>query len=155
MDIQKYQSDREQDLQTFKSEYDDLKALYINFLTQSIHDPSKVEQVLEVNKSLTDLVNQFISDSQTKFDTTTIQDLTNDIINYQKEYEEIKNSQKKSQTLKLILNKENEKLQSIQSEFSQYLWILFGCIVILIILIFIAPSTTLPQIQDLQLSTIH
>jgi chromosome segregation ATPase len=155
MDIQKYQSDREQDLQTFKSEYDDLKALYINFLTQSVYDSSKVEQVLEVNKSLTDLVNQFISDSQTKFDTATIEQLTNDIINYQKEYEEIKTSQQKSKTLKIILNKENAKLQSIQSEFSYYLWILFGCIVILIILIFIAPSTTLPQFQDLQPSTIH
>ena len=85
----------------------------------------------------------------------TYYDLTNDIIAYQKEYEEIKTSQKKSQTLKLILNKENEKLQSIQSEFSQYLWVLFGCIIILIILIFIAPSTRPPQLQDLQPSTIH
>jgi len=118
MDIQKYQNDREQDLQTFKSEYADLKAQYINYLTQAVYDSTKVEQVLELNKSLTDLVTQFISQSQNKIDKDVINKLTNDIISYQKEYQEIKNSQGKSKTLIEILNKENEKLDSIQQEFN-------------------------------------
>jgi hypothetical protein len=155
MDIQKYQHDREQDLQTFKTEYDDLKAQYINFLTQAVYDESKIDNVLEINKTLTDLVNTFIGESQTKFNSETLNTLTNDIITYQKEYQEIKNSQKKSQTLKLILNKENVKLQNIQSEFSYYLYILFGCIIFLILLIFIAPSGSLPQLPNFQLSTNH
>jgi hypothetical protein len=155
MDIQKYQTEREQDLQIFKSEYDDLKTQYINHLTEAVYDTSKIQQVLDTNKSLSDLVTKFISETQTKFDTTTLQKLNDEIIAYQKEYQEIQNSQKKAKTLKDILNKENSKLDSIQTEFTQYLWYLFGAILILILLIFIAPSTNLPELPNLQLSTIH
>ena len=153
MDIQKYQNDREQELQTFKSEYADLKAQYINYLTQAVYDSSKVEQVLELNKSLTDLVTQFISQSQNKIDKDVINKLTNDIIAYQKEYQEIKNSQGKSKTLIEVLNKENKKLESIQDEFNTYLWILFGCIITLIILIFTVPSATPQSLSESPLST--
>jgi len=155
MDIQKYQNQREEDLQVFKSEYDDLKTQYINYLTEAVYDTSKIQQVLDTNKSLSDLVTKFISETQTKFDTTTLQKLNDEIIAYQKEYQEIQNSQKKAKTLKDILNKENSKLDSIQTEFTQYLWYLFGAILILILLIFIAPSTNLPELPNLQLSTIH
>jgi len=153
MDIKQYQLNREKDLQTFKSEYDDLKAVYINFLTQAVYDSSKVEQVLDANKSLTDLVQHFISQSRTKFDSETINDLTNQIIEYQKEYKDIKSSNKKTKLFKEILNKENARLVDIQTEFTQYLWFFLAGILILIILIFTTPSGSQPILQDSQLST--
>jgi len=153
MDIQQYQLDRENDFQTFKSQYDELNAQYVNSLTQAVYDSSKVQEVLDLNKSLANLVNQFISESQTKIDTEIIKKLTDDIITYQKEYEEIKNSQGRSKTLISILNKENLKLQSIRDEFTDYLWILFGCIFFLILLIFTVPSTELPTLQVSEPST--
>jgi dGTP triphosphohydrolase len=153
MDIKQYQLNLEKDLQTFKSEYDDLKAVYINFLTQAVYDSSKVEQVLDANKSLTDLVQHFISQSRTKFDSETINDLTNQIIEYQKEYKDIKSSNKKTKLFKEILNKENARLVDIQTEFTQYLWFFLAGILILIILIFTTPSGSQPILQDSQLST--
>jgi hypothetical protein len=153
MDIQQYQLDREQDFQAFKTQYDDLKARYISLLNQAIYDSSKVQDVLDVNKSLVTLVNEFIAESQDKFDTKTIQDLTQQIILYQQEYQKIKHSREKSKTLINILNKENSRLEIIQSEFNTYLWVLFSCIVFLIILIFRVPSVQLPEVPEFQLST--
>lgn len=153
MDIKQYQLNREKDLQTFKSEYDDLKAVYINFLTQAIYDPSKVEQVLDTNKSLSDLVQNFIGESQNKFDSETLNNLTDEIIQYQKEYKDLKTSQQKTKVLKTILNKENTRLTDIQTEFTQYLWFFLGGCIILIILIFITPSVSQPILPDLQPST--
>jgi hypothetical protein len=153
MDIKQYQLNREKDLQTFKSEYEDLKALYINFLTQAIYDSSKIEQVLDTNKSLSDLVQNFIGESQNKFDSETLNNLTDEIIQYQKEYKDLKSSQHKTKVLKTILNKENTRLTDIQTEFTQYFWIFLAGTVILIILIFIAPSGSQPILPDLQPST--
>jgi hypothetical protein len=153
MDIQQYQLDRQQDFQAFKTQYDDLKAQYISFLNQAVYDSSKIQNVLDINKSLVTLVTEFIGESQDKFDTKTIDDLTQQIILYQQEYQKIKDSREKSKTLINILNKENSRLEFIQSEFNTYLWVLFGCIIFLIILIFRVPSATLPEVPDLQLST--
>jgi hypothetical protein len=154
MDIQGYQENREKDMQAFKSEYDDLKAQYARYLADSVYDPSNIDQVLETNKLLVELVNKFIAESQNKFDAKTIQDLTQQIISYQKEYQEIKTSQQQTVTLKNILNKENISLTNIQSEFNTYLWIFFGLVLILILLIFTVPSGYLPELPSLQLSTI-
>jgi hypothetical protein len=153
MDIRQYQLDRQQDFQAFKTQYDDLKARYISSLTQAVYDSSKVQDVLDANKSLVTLVTDFIAESQDKFDTKTIEDLTQQIILYQQEYQKIKDSREKSKTLIEILNKENSRLEYIQTEFNTYLWILFGCIVFLIFLIFRVPSVKLPEVPDLQLST--
>jgi hypothetical protein len=153
MDIQQYQLDRQQDFQAFKTQYDDLKAQYISFLNQAVYDSSKIQNVLDINKSLVTLVTEFIAESQDKFDTKTIDDLTQQIILYQQEYQKIKDSREKSKTLINILNKENSRLEFIQSEFNTYLWVLFGCIIFLIILIFRVPSARLPEVPDLQLST--
>jgi len=153
MDIKQYQLNREQDLQTFKSEYEDLKALYINFLTQAIYDPSKVEQVLDTNKSLSDLVQNFIGESQNKFDVETINNLTEEIIQYQQEFKDLQSSQQKAKVLKTILNKENTRLTDIQTEFTQYLWFFLAGIFVLIILIFITPSVSQPILTNLQPST--
>jgi hypothetical protein len=154
MDIQQYQENREKDMQAFKSEYDDLKAQYARYLADSVYDPSNIDQVLETNKLLVELVNKFIAESQNKFDAKTIQDLTQQIISYQKEYQEIKTSQQQTVTLKNILNKENISLTNIQSEFNTYLWIFFGLVLILILLIFTVPSGYLPELPSPQLSTI-
>ena len=153
MDIKQYQLNREKDLQTFKSEYDDLKAVYINFLTQAVYDSSKIEQVLDANKSLTDLVQNFIAQSRTKFDSETINELTDQIIEYQKEYKDIKSSNKKTKLVKEILNKENLRLIDIQTEFTYYFWVFLGGCIILIILIFTTPSGSRPILPESQLST--
>jgi len=154
MDIKQYQENREKDMQAFKSEYDDLKAQYIRYLADSVYDPSNIDHVLETNKLLVELVTKFINESQHKFDVKTIQDLTQQIISYQKEYQEIKTSQHQTATLKNILNKENVSLTNIQTEFNTYLWIFFSLVLILILLIFTVPSGYLPELPNLQLSTI-
>jgi hypothetical protein len=139
MDIKQYQLDREKELQTFKTEYADLKTSYNTYLTQAINDPSKISAVLEVNKSLSDHVQKFIGDSQNKSDIP-IEELTKEILSYQKEYQQISDSQQQQKTMKDILNKENSRLDSIQFEFNIFLGILFLCIIIVIILIFKVPQ---------------
>jgi predicted RND superfamily exporter protein len=153
MDIKQYHQDREKELQTFKTEYSDLKAKYTNSLSQAINDPSKIQEVLDLNKSLSDHMNTFISESQNKFDTKTIQDLNDEILSYQKEYQEISESQQKNKSLNDILNKENSNFYSIQNEFNFFLGLLLVSIFIVILLIFRVPRAPMISIPVPQQST--
>jgi uncharacterized membrane protein YccC len=147
MDIKQYQIDRQQDLEAFKAQYGDLKTQYLTYLSQAVQDPEKIQAVLDTNKSLVALVNEFIAESQNKFDAATIQDLTDEILTYQKEYQEIQESTQKAKTAQNILNADTQKLQSMQYQFNIYLLVLGIGILFVIYLIFRVPSTTLPQLS--------
>jgi len=140
MDIKQYQIDREHEFNEFQSEYTDLKTQYTSLLTEVINDSSKLQDVLDTNKHLNDLITDFISKSRTKFDERVIQDLTNDIILYQKEYHQLKNSKKASEDAEKILNKEIVNLYGIQMKFNIFLLLLFLCILFIIYLIFKVPK---------------
>ncbi len=146
MDIKQYQNDRRQDLEAFKAQYGDLKTQYLTYLSQAVQDPEKIQSVLDTNKSLVTLVNEFIAESQNKFDASTIQDLTDEILMYQQEYQDIQESTQKAKTAQNILNADTKKLQSMQYQFNIYLLILGIGILFVIYLIFTVPSTSLPQL---------
>ena len=156
MDIQQYQKDRASELKAFKKEYDALKVEYTAVLTQAIYekDPDVqnelIKQVLDINTQLASHVRDFVGQANGKFDPKTIGDLTNEIIAYQKEYAEIKSATNRTEVLKRILSRENDKLNTIMREFNIFFYLLLGLILVIVILIFMTPgSQSQPLIPQL------
>jgi len=152
MDITQYQKDRAAELKVFRQEYTELKNKYDRLLNQAIFDnrDDLVAQILEVNTQIAQHVREFVDQSQGKFDPQTISDLTQEIIRYQREYEEVKSSQDRKKTFQKILNKRTHQLYEARNEFNFFLSLLLSAIAFIVLMIFVTPSTPLIPTEDFQ-----
>lgn len=153
MDIKQYQQDRDKDLSGFQTQYDSLKTEYNKSLTDLIENPDKINTTLDANKSLSKHVREFISANQAKLDKTTLDSLTEDIIKYQKEYQQIKRSNANADVLKSIIEKNNVKVAIVRTKFNIFLGFMLLIIAAIIFLIFRVRTTLLPQLPSLPQST--
>jgi hypothetical protein len=154
MDLLKYQTDRETDLQGFRKDYDDLKVQYRRVLLEAVYekDPAAqaglIKQVLDTNAELSTHIREFLGKPNNTFDPKTVSDLTEDIVKYQKEYSDIRNSEHKVNTVRSILTRKETELDAVQMQFNVLLALLGLGILVLIILIFRSATTQwqLPQV---------
>jgi len=153
MDIKQYQQDRDKDLSGFQTQYDSLKTEYNKSLTDLIENPDKINTTLDANKSLSKHVREFISANQAKLDKTTLDSLTEDIIKYQKEYQQIKRSNANADVLKRIIEKNNVKVAIVRTKFNIFLGFMLLIIAAIVFLIFRVRTTLLPQLPSLPQST--
>jgi predicted TIM-barrel fold metal-dependent hydrolase len=156
MDINQYQKDRDSDLQNFKKEYAESRAEYTRLLSLAVYEPDPekqtalVQQVMELNTQLAAMVRAFIGSSNDKFDPKTIADMTKEIMMYQKEYNELKDSKTKQASFESIYDREDEKLSRTRRQFNMFLSILLAGILFIVIMIFITPSGPLISPQEFQ-----
>lgn len=143
MDIKTFYNQRQTNLQEFQNEYNELKIQYRNSLQQYLEDSSKLQSVLDVNKQLNDLITEFIGKSGSQFDEQTINDLTNDILLYQQQYKELKNSKNSNEKAQQILNSETITLNDLKYKYNIFLGIFILCIIIIIYYIFITPKQSI------------
>jgi hypothetical protein len=130
MDVKKFQDSRNSELDSFKKQYDFLKKEYSDALMSAIKetDPSQqlilIGRVQEINgnlaKELHSIIN-VLNKGSTGFDAKELDDLTADLIKYQKDYAEIEKSKDKVATLKLIRERTAEKLKT--ATFMYYVYI--------------------------------
>jgi len=113
MDVKTFQDSRNTELEAFKKQYNFLKTHYSSVLSSAINepDPAKqqtlISQIQQINSQLTNEVHGILSilnRGDTKFDPKQLDDLTNDLIQYQKDYDELEKSKDKVVTLKIIEN---------------------------------------------------
>ena len=116
MDVKNFQDSRNTQLEAFKKQYGFLKTHYSSVLSSAINepDPAKqqtlISQIQQINSQLTNEVHGILSilnKGDTKFDPKQLDDLTNDLIQYQKDYDELEKSKDKVSTLKIIANTMN------------------------------------------------
>lgn len=152
MDIKKFQDARNTKLSNFEKQYASLKTQYSAALTAAISEPNLtkreplVQKVLSVNGEMSAAVKDIMSslnEGTEKFTPKTLTDLTNDLIQYQKEYNEIVESKDKLQTLKIIQNTTNDNLSSAEWMYNFYLFSLIALIFIVIYLVFSTPSQSI------------
>jgi hypothetical protein len=129
-----------------------LKTQYSAALTAAISEPNLtkreplVQKVLSVNGEMSAAVKDIMSslnEGTEKFSPKTLTDLTNDLIQYQKEYNEIVESKDKLQTLKIIQNTTNDNLSSAEWMYNFYLFSLIALIFVVIYLVFSTPSQSI------------
>jgi hypothetical protein len=133
MDVKKFQDSRNKELSDFKKQYQFLKTEYSTTLSAAINEPDPNQQVVliqrvqQINAQLADELHSIINmlnKGASNFQSKQLDDLTNDLIKYQKEYAEIEKSKDKVDTLKLVYNTTNEKLDNASFMYYVYIAIL-------------------------------
>jgi hypothetical protein len=133
MEVKKFQDSRNKELTDFKKQYQFLKSEYSAALSAAIKEPDPnqqlvlVQRVQEINAQLVNEVHNIINilnKGTDNFKPKELDDLTNDLIKYQKEYTEIEKSKDKVDTLKLIHTNTSEKLDNATFMYYVYIAIL-------------------------------
>jgi hypothetical protein len=144
MDIKNFQDSRNAKLVDFQKSYNFLKIQYSTSLLAAIQetDPASQQQmistVLNINSELSSLLREILGElnkGDSAFNTTTINDLTSDLIEYQKQYQEITQRKNKLQTLKLIYASNRDKLETATHMYNIYLGSLILLIFVIIYLV--------------------
>lgn len=148
MEIKEFQDSRNLKLADFQKGYDFLKKEYSSTLLAGIQetDPAAQQQlisrILQLNTELSSQVREILTDLNQgagSFNPKTLDDLTNDLIEYQKQYNEIQNNKDKLQTLKLIYNTNKQKLKETEVMYNFYV----GALILLsFIAIYLVMQTT-------------
>lgn len=136
MDVKNFQDSRNSELDAFKKQYSFLKTQYSTALSAAINesDPASqqalISQVQQINSQLSNELHGIIgilNKGSNKFDPKQLDDLTNDLIQYQKDYNELEKSKDKIATLKIIANTNATTLKNAT-------WMYYIYIAILVIL---------------------
>ena len=148
MDIKQFQDSRNAKLADFEKGYNFLKAQYSSSLLAAIQetDPAAQQQlistVLNVNSELSNSLREVLGDlnkGDPTFSSTTLNDLTNDLIEYQKQYHEITQRKDKLQTMKLIYASNRDKLETATNMYNIYLG---GLVLLIFLIIFLIIRTS-------------
>ena len=130
MEVKKFQDSRNTELDAFKKQYQFLKKEYSDALLSAIKESDPAQQqvllrrIQQINGSLTAELHGIINvlnKGSTGFDAKELDDLTADLIKYQKDYGEIEKSKDKVATLKLIRTRTEDNLKS--ATFMYYIYI--------------------------------
>jgi len=135
MDVKKFQDSRNSELDLFKKQNQFLKKEYSDALSSAIKESDPAEQqilisrVQQINGQLAEELHGIIAvlnKGSTGFDAKELDDLTSDLIKYQKEYAEIEKSKDKITTLNLIKARTADNLKSATTTYYIYIAILVG-----------------------------
>lgn len=157
MEIKEFQDSRNQKLADFQKEYNFLKTQYSTTLLAAIQEPDPAAQqklisnVLQLNTELSSQIKNILTDinqGSDSFNPKTLDDLTNDLIEYQKQYQEIQGNKDKLQTLKMIYSSNKEKLKSTETMYNIYLGALILLIFIVIYLVIRTPGSIITNTVD-------
>ena len=128
MDIKNFQDRRNQKLLDFNERFDFLKQEYTQTLNMTLleedpkNQPLLVSRVQQLNTQMTDELREIITElTKQQEQEGSIDDLTQQLIQYQKDYAEIQQSQDKLTTLKLIKNSNSQTLNEAQTTYWVYL----------------------------------
>lgn len=139
MDVQAFRDSREAELSDFKKGYTILKTDYTSVLSSAIQeqDPAKqqelIQHVLSLNASMTAELRDILAklnQGANGFHPKELDQLTRDLIQYQKDYEEIEQSKDKVNTLKRIRESTSQKLSAAMTMYNIY-------VILLVVLTFV------------------
>lgn len=133
MDVKKFQDSRNSELESFKKQYQFLKKEYSGALSSAVSETNPEQQqilisrVQQVNGQLAEELHGIINvlhKGSAGFDAKELDDLTSDLIKYQKDYAEIEKSKDKVATLKLIRVRTADNLNTATFMYYVYIAIL-------------------------------
>ena len=130
MEVKQFQDSRNAELESFTKQYAFLKTEYSKTLESALRESDPEEQqvlitnIQQINSQLTEELHTIISKlnkGSSGFDPKQMDELTADLIQYQKDYAEIEKSKDRVMTLKKIFSTTSQNLQS--ANFMYYLYI--------------------------------
>jgi hypothetical protein len=145
MDIKAFTDSRNSQLADFQKQYTYLKSEYSSAVLSAIQetDPEKqqilISRILSVNQELSTQLKEILgvlNKGSDSFNSKTLSDLTTDLINYQKEFQEMQDSKDKVATLKRIHATNSANLGTALSTYNIYLGVLiFLCVIVVFLVI--------------------
>lgn len=145
MEIKEFENTRNSKLDDFEKTYDSLKREYTSAVMAAIQETDAekqqelVSRVLSINSDLSNELRSILSDmykSSQNVPSKTMDELTNDLIAYQKQYSEIEKGKDRLQTLKLIQKANAEKLNDTSFMYNIYIGALIFLVFIVGYLVF-------------------
>ena len=145
MDVKHFVDSRNSDLEDFNKAYTFLRQEYSTALSSAIleQDPAKqqalIQQVIQANVAMAEAIHEILSklnQGQNSFDPATIDKLTADLIQYQKDYAEIERTKDKVATLKMIQATNTKKVEQAYTMYYVYLIALVGLVLLISYLVF-------------------
>jgi DNA repair exonuclease SbcCD ATPase subunit len=133
MEVKEFQDARNSELDAFKKQYASLKSKYSSALSSAIKEQDASEQarlIQEVQKINAELGQElhkilgYLNKDTQGFDKKDLNELTNDLIQYEKDYREIEKSKDKVTTLRIIKNTNRESLHKATVMYYIYMAIL-------------------------------
>lgn len=157
MEVAQFRSSRALQLTDFQKDYSTLKSEYSRLLLAAIQeqDPEKqqdlIQKVLSTNAELSEKVRNMITEVNKNDNTESLNKLTQELIQYQKEYDEIQKGKDSVTTLKMIYATDSMKVQQAESMFYFYIFAIVAMCLVIVLLIF---RTGLSQISLPTMSSI-
>jgi hypothetical protein len=152
MEIKEFENERNEKIAEFQKSYNFLKSEYSSSLLAAIQekDPAQqqelISRVLQLNTDLTAAIREIVGDvskGTDKFSSTTLDKLTQDLIEYQKHYQDIQQTKNKVETLKRVYSTDKQKLQETSFMYNVYLFALLAVIFVVIFLVMRTPMSTI------------
>lgn len=153
MDLLAFHDTRQTDLQNFQTHYSELKTEYSTAISAAIQEPNPasqnalIQKVLSLNQNMTEQIRGILgilSKGTTDIDTATMDSLTADLVKYQKQYDDMKKSMDKLQTLKMIQATTQSNLAMAMTTYNIYLFALcILCLAVIMLAIRAAWTTSL------------
>lgn len=141
MEVAQFRSTRTTQLADFQKEYSALKTEYSRLVLAAIQeqDPAKqqtlIQKVLSINAYLSEKVRGMISEVNKSDNTENLNKLTQELIQYQKEYDEIQKGKDSVTTLKMIYANDSMKVQQAESMFYFYVFAIVAMCLLIVLLI--------------------
>jgi ABC-type Na+ efflux pump permease subunit len=154
MEIKEFENERNEKIAEFQKTYNFLKTQYSSTLLAAIQekDPEQQQQlvsrVLQINTDLSEAIRETVADMNKgteSISSTTLDKLTQDLIDYQKQYQDIQDTKNKVETLKRIYSTDKQKLNDISFMYNVYLFALIVVIFIVIVLVIRTPVSSVIQ----------
>lgn len=144
MDVKQLLKTRNDSLKDFEDTYNSLKVRYNSLIVSAVHeqDPtsqqSLIQEILDVNAELTAQLRTILSEISSapkEFDVKTLDQLTADLVEYQKQHQDLMSQKDRLTTLKLIAS----STQSTLAEATTMYWIyLISLILSMFVVAFLA-----------------
>jgi len=137
--------------------YTSLKEQYYKLIAEALNEPNAekqqdiIKQILETNTLLATEIRTYVSEqTQTQNNPEELQELTNELLNIQKEFLKIQETKDYKTTLDMILHNDQSKLFNLKTKLNIFLVILGLSILYILFMIFRLSMPTLPIIQTPQ-----
>lgn len=143
MEVKEFRDSRKQKLSDFQSQYTTLKTEYSRLLLAAIQEQDSakqqdlVQKILSLNAEMSSQLRDILGElnkGSGAFDPKTLTQLTEELIEYQKQYSEIEKGKDRVATLKLIQVSTKERLTNAQS---MYYFYLFALVVLCFLIVFL------------------
>lgn len=135
MDLQESEKYKDSESQAFKTEYASLKSSYNKLIQEALDEQGDktdlITQILAVNTEMAKLVRDYMKETPND-----LEELTNELLKIQTQFQSIQKTKDRQKTLDMILNENKNQISQLRWKHDILLFLIGLCIVIILVCVF-------------------